>query len=1069
VLDRRQKRIKELFQAAAQCAPEERSAYLGEQCGGDAALRSAVESLLAAGEDAGGFLEGPPLLSAESLGSQGAGGAQVSDPIGTKLTFPSTTPAQVIDRYRLLEKVGEGGMGEVWLAEQQEPVRRRVALKVIKAGMDTAQVIARFEVERQALALMDHPAIARVFDAGATSAGRPYFVMEHVAGLPITRHCDQQRLGIAARLELFVQVCEGVQHAHQKAVLHRDLKPSNVLVASHDGRATPKIIDFGVAKAMAQPLTGRTLHTGLGMLIGTPGYMSPEQADLVSQDVDTRTDVYSLGVMLYELLVGVLPFDPQRLRKAGWEGLGRLLREQEPATPSKRLTSLPAAASAESSNHRQAEVSALRRQLSGDLDWITMKTIEPDRERRYGSPAELAEEIRRHLRDEPVQARPPNVTYRMGKFVRRHRLGVAVASVLTLALGAGLIGTTSGLIRARRAETEARREAATSERVSGFLSDLLASVDPERMGKTLVTDLRQRVGKAEAARGGDEAQVATRLASFDDDVRGVNRVDAARQLMDREILAPAAQAIEKELSGDPILAARLHATIGETYEEIGLHSAAESFGLKALEARRRLLGAEHPDTLRSMSNVGRTYESQGRYTDAEKILKEAREIQRRVVGPEHPDTLESTARLALVIHRQGRYREAGALNQDTLDIRRRVLGEDHPDTLSSMHYLAASLSYQQRDAEAEALYREALDRLRRVLGPENAETLLTMNDLANFHFTRGRNREAEALYLEALEIRRRVFGEDHHWTLVAMGNLGGFRDYQGRHAEAETLYRQALAGLQRTEGGEHPHSLVFTYSLGDLYREQRRYTEAERLLKEAADGSRRLLGEQHPQTLEILGRLGLIYRGQGRTAEAARQLEDAVGGLRRALGEAHPRTLVAMADLAGFYLEQRRYDEAERLYGDLLDRQREAFVEGDSRTLDTQRSLARLHFAAGRREKARTYFQSLLAAGRREAERSDADARAKSSYARDLLTCEPAELRDPEEALRFALEAAAASEHQDSGVLATLALAYSMTARPDDAVETQRQALGLLPEDQSPLRAELKEDLARYQAAARRQ
>jgi non-specific serine/threonine protein kinase/serine/threonine-protein kinase len=344
-----------------------------------------------------------------------------------------------IGPYRLLEKLGEGGMGEVWLAEQTEPVRRRVALKVIKRGMDTEQVVARFSAERQALALMDHPAVAKVFEAGSTPQGRPYFVMEHVRGVPITEHCDRHKLGTRERLALFVQVCEGVQHAHQKAILHRDLKPSNVLVTEQDGRRQPKIIDFGVAKATTQRLTERTVYTELGVLIGTPEYMSPEQAEMTGEDVDTRTDVYSLGVMLYELLVGALPFESRDLRESGYEEMRRKIREQEPRKPSARVTTLSAEHAVESAGRRQTNVPGLVRQLRGDLDWIVMKALEKDRARRYGSPAELAADVERHLGNQPVLAGRPSAAYRARKFVRRHRLGVGVAATGVLVL-AGFAG-----------------------------------------------------------------------------------------------------------------------------------------------------------------------------------------------------------------------------------------------------------------------------------------------------------------------------------------------------------------------------------------------------------------------------------------------------------------------------------------------------------------------------------------------------------------------------------------------------------------------------------------------------
>jgi serine/threonine protein kinase/tetratricopeptide (TPR) repeat protein len=1009
VADHRQLRVKEIFQAAVQRDPTERSAFLDQPCGGDAALRTAVESLLAAGEDAGDFLENPPLLSAGGL-----------DP--ATLGSSGSEPARVIDRYRLLEKIGAGGMGEVWLAEQQEPVHRHVALKVIKAGMDTAQVIARFEAERQALAIMDHPAIARVFDAGATPAGRPYFVMEHVTGFPITQHCDEKRLGIVARLELFVQVCEGVQHAHQKAILHRDLKPSNVLVATQDGRSVPKIIDFGVAKAMTQPLTVRTLHTGLGMLIGTPGYMSPEQANLAGRDVDTRTDVYSLGVMLYELQVGVLPFDAQKLRTAGWEGLGRLLREEEPATPSRRLTTLPPEVSAESTAHRQVDLPTLRRQLAGDLDWITMKAIEPNRERRYGTPLELAEDIRRHLRDEPVLAGSQGTTYRVRKFVRRHRLGVAAAGIVMGVATAALVGVTVGLVRATRAEAEARRQAAASERVSGFLSNLLASVDAERMGRALVHDLRERVRKAEP----------TKRAPFEHALRGVSSVDVARSLVDREILSRAGRTIDEEMGNDPLLAARLQATLGSTYHKLGLFGTAESFQLKALETRRRLLGPENPFTLRSMTEVGRTRARQGHTAAAEHILGEALQIQRRVLGGENPDTLSSMQILASVMLDQNRFQEAEDRFRTVLELRGRVLGEDHPETAISMRTLANCIMQRSRFEpgaskryhEAEALYRRVLDRQRRDLGIENEETLLTMNNLANTYFLRDRFPEAERLYAEVLDRRRRLFGDDHSQTAMIKGNL-------------------AAACSQ-----------------------QRRYGEAERHYMEAIDGLRRMLGEGHKLTLVMMYSLAGSYADEGRFDQAEPFYEAAIAGMRRNHGESDSQTLAYISAMADRYRLHRRYDEAARLYREVLDLVRRSFGEDDFRTLTALRNLARVHFEAGDVSQARTEMRTVLAARKRASEGPDAGADARIAYARELLTCQPADLRDPQQALEPALQAAAATGRRDPNVLSTLALAYHSLGREDDAVRTAREARAALPEGPSPLRPEIEASLARYEKAS---
>jgi eukaryotic-like serine/threonine-protein kinase len=665
------------------------------------------------------------------------------------LGVPATPAADhgQIGPYHLLQLLGEGGMGEVWLAEQKKPMLRLVALKLIKAGMDTKAVVARFDTERQALALMDHPNIARVFDAGSTIEGRPYFVMEYVPGLPITEYCDKHRLTMKERLELFRQVCDGVQHAHQKAIIHRDLKPSNVLVVEQDNKGVPKIIDFGLAKATARRLTDETMFTELGVMIGTPEYMSPEQADLREQNIDTRTDVYSLGVILYQLLVGSLPFEVKALRSAGLEGILRMIREQEPPKPSTKIRSMKEA-SAASAEKRREEPRSFARHVEGELDWITMKALEKDRVRRYGTASELSADISRYLRNEPVLAGPASAGYRMRKYAARHRIALGTAAGLLVLLSGFAVTQNIELRRITEERNRATRERDRANRITDFMTSMFKVADP-------------------------------------DEARG-NSITA------REVLDKASTDIDAGLAKDPALQAQMMHVMGNVYDNLGLYPRAQVLQQRSMDIQRRVLGPEDPETLKSANSLAILLDRQGHHAEAEKLYRETLDISRRVLGPEHPITLGSMNNLATLLYHEGHYAEAEKLQRETLDVSTRVLGPEHPNTTASMNNLANVLDHEGHYAEAETLYRETLDIRMRVLGPQHPATLNSINNVASVLTHEGHYAEAEKLYQETLDTRRRVLGPDHPDTALAAYNLATIKTVGGQRDEAISLLREAV-------------------------------------------------------------------------------------------------------------------------------------------------------------------------------------------------------------------------------------------------------------------------------------
>ena len=829
---------------------------------------------------------------------------------------PSSTGS--FGRYRRLQRLGEGGMGEVWLAEQTEPVRRQVALKVIKAGMDSAQVVARFEAERQALALMDHPAIARVFDGGTTPQGRPYFAMEYIKGEPMTAYCDRHRLSTTERLGLFMQVCEGVQHAHQKGIIHRDLKPSNVLVAIQDDHAVPKIIDFGVAKATAQHLTERSLFTELGVLIGTPEYMSPEQAEMGSLDIDTRTDVYALGVLLYELLTGALPFDRKEMRQAGLAEIQRIIREQDPPRPSTRITQL-GPASTEAAQNRHTEPRRLVSELRGDLDWITMRALEKDRTRRYQTANALSADIRRHLSSEPVSAGPPSTTYRAGKFVRRHRFGVAVSAALVLLLA---VVASALALQARRIAQErnrANREAETARQVAGFLVSLFEVSKPSEVVANSIT---------------------------------------AREVLDRGV-----ERMDDELQSQPETRAALLATMGGVYRSLGLHKKSESLHRKAWDVGREAFGPHSAQSAASETAVADNLLSQGRITEAEPMLREALEIRRGLFGEEHLEVAHSLSRLGWCLVSQAKYAEAETVFLESLRVRQRLLESADLDLVSTLTGLGEVLRRRGGAddlARAARYFRDALDVSRRAFRPGHPKITNAEVTLASVLMSQGRWREAEDVYRDSLRDLRVRLGTTHPELTAGLSQLGAALYLQGKYPEAEASYSEALAINRKAFGEQHPTVALCLANLGQAQDAMGRYAQAEAALREALDIDRKALGDGHPDVATDLTFLSVVLRHLNRPVQAEAAAREALAIYVKSQTSGDNRVREAEGALGAALLAQRQWQQAEPLllsFAEALEKNPR--VEGDR--VEVERQIAEMYDAWGKPEKAKEWRAKLEA------------------------------------------------------------------------------------------------------------
>jgi serine/threonine protein kinase/tetratricopeptide (TPR) repeat protein len=792
---------REIFISAIQLDDKAaRAEFLQRECANDGALRKRVEDLLTVYDRDGTFPSSPVVRPEETVDQHAA----------------HETPGSVIGPYKLLEQIGEGGMGTVWIAQQTAPVKRLVAIKLIKPGMDSKQVLARFEAERQALALMDHPNIAKVHDAGTTTEGRPYFVMELVKGIPITKYCDEYRLNPRQRLELFVPVCHAIQHAHQKGVIHRDIKPSNVLVVMYDDKPVPKVIDFGVAKATGQQLTDQTLHTGFGTVVGTFEYMSPEQAGFNHLDIDTRSDIYSLGVLLYELLAGSPPFSRKELVKAGMLEMLRVIREQEPSKPSTKLSTadgLPALAA-----NRATEPKRLTALVRGEIDWIVMKGLEKDRSRRYETASGFAADVQRYLNDESVQACPPSAGYQFRKFARRNRRILATAAVISVTLLVAAVVSSWQAMRARDAQRHAesdrvRAETAQHEAEAAESRATTEAGIARAVNEFLQVDMLGQAGVAPefGAESGGESNLTVREA--------LNRT-AAR--------------IGERFQDQPQVEAAIRAAIGGAYDAIHERKLALPHVERALALRRIHLGPDHPDTVGTMLRLANVYTWLGRHAEAIALRRQFLENRRATLGPDHPETLGAMNGLANAYSYAGEWDKSVRLWEQSLEKHRVLLGPTHPSTLGIMHNLAIDYKNLNRLAESIALYEEIRKHDESGWGREQQIYYRLCFSIACQQA--GKLDQAELLLREALELaRKRDDSLGQFQKANTLGWLARTLLLKKQYGDSEPLVREAVAIWEKQKPDDQ-RRFYWTSLLGEVLAGQKKYAEAELLVLRGYEG-----------------------------------------------------------------------------------------------------------------------------------------------------------------------------------------------------------------------------------------
>jgi len=1068
--------VDRLLDAALELPSERRVAFIIETCDSDTVREHALR-LLAKSEADGGLIAPGGAVDGEL-------GEELARDLDASANLASSLELENIDGFKLVRKLGEGGMGEVWQADQLEPVRRRVAIKLIKLGMDTKEVVSRFQSERQALAMMNHPSIARVYNAGATTRGRPYFVMEYVAGIAITEYCDHNRLTTRERLELFAQVCEGVQHAHQKGIIHRDLKPSNVLVTVEDGERVPKIIDFGVARATDQHAREGTFLTELGQLVGTPEYMSPEQAGAQHLDIDTRTDVYSLGVLLYELLVGALPFDTEDLRKLGLGELRERICNDDPPKPSTRLSTQGADFS-RAAQRRNTDPTALARYLRGDLDWIVMCALEKDPARRYGSPVDLAADILRHLRYEPVQAGAPSAFYRMQKLVRRHRVAFGFGLLVAIVLVSATAISSWQAVRATRAERTANddrqravlaEESARTEAEHARQAEAESKIQARRASEaektaradaqralTAEASAREEARRAtlaearaieEAARASTaeseaqrEAASARRVTDFVVELFDVANPESTSGPADAfQVVETAGARIQSELADEPLVRARLLITIAKIFSRLDRHDRAQPMLETALAIREREYGPSSLEVGEVIDGIAYLREERGDLRGAQVMLRRALETYRAQGADEERRVADVLGRLSYIALDQGDYPNSEELQLEALEIRERLLGPRHGDVSNSLNGLGTIYARTGRKLEARESLEQALSIREEVHGGRHGTIGVTLTSLSGVLADLGESAEAERAIRRALDIYEVIYGPNHSFVGIALFNLSNILGKQGRLDESYEALQRAMEIRERVFGPNHVEVGEVCKNLGQGAMLLGKYDEAEEYFARSLDIDMTSLGPNHLSMTWNYNALGNLSIRRDQVDEAEEYFQRAWDTCVGAVGEWHPDGARALRGLAKVAILRENYGMAEEHLGRSTEIIERTMGEGTPALIGTFDVMGKMYLDQERFEEARVAYERSRAITESKL-RKDHPGLTRPLVGLAQVAHAQARDTDAEELLRAALvitTKAHGPDHLDIAMTErVLAAVLDATGRKDQALRSLERALAI--------------------------